>query len=174
MSKYFGFVRQKSWNALAFLKLFLPHNFPFQNFPFWRRSKIVLSLWGSWYIKQMPKKLQFFEISWFFRYAQAVISIRLTHKISIWTEWVSLLGVVITLFMMVIRRVFGLSCIDGETSTFQLVLPYMGFIIEAEIRCCFPVFIVFPVGNKLMKSLFRKTKKCLSRCVVFLSGLLMY
>lgn len=57
----------------------------------------------------------------------------------------------ITLFMMVIRRGFGPSCAGGETSTFQLVLPYVGFITEAEIRCCFPVFIVFPIANKLMK-----------------------
>lgn len=53
--------------------------------------------------------------------------------------------------MMVIRRGFGPSCSDGETTTFQLILPYLGFIIEADIRCCVPVFIVFPIANELMK-----------------------
>lgn len=78
--------------------------------------------------------------------------------------------------MMVIRRGFGPSCTDGEIAIFQLVLPYLDFTILAEIRCLVSVLIVLPIANNLMKGcfLFRKNDKCLSRCVVFLSGLLLY
>lgn len=50
--------------------------------------------------------------------------------------------------MKVIKRGFGPSCTDGETTTFQLVLPYFGFITEEEIRCYVPIFIVFPIANE--------------------------
>lgn len=82
----------------------------------------------------------------FFNLPQALI---LTHR-RLTHEWYKLLFIVkiITLFMMVVRKGIGPSCNVSKATTIQIVLPYMGVNIEAEVRSCILIFTVFLIANK--------------------------
>lgn len=52
---------------------------------------------------------------------------------------------------MVVLKEGTILLTDDEIPILQLVLPYLGFTIIAEIRCCVSFLIIVPTANNLMK-----------------------
>lgn len=48
----------------------------------------------------------------------------------------------------VVEQGFGPSCTYNETTTIQIVLLYLDFITETEVKCYVPIFSICSIANK--------------------------